>query len=125
MEWPLSTTIELFKTLLERLLDGHSGNKPEIITRAITYLEECEKDCIIALNYRIPFVKFVRGFLYSPRIATHFTREERPDISSSEFRKETITNPLRFLEQHATDHQPQMLRSVWMLQHLAFSELEQ
>ncbi|MEW8353505.1 MAG: hypothetical protein AB2665_06870 [Candidatus Thiodiazotropha sp.] len=124
MEWPLQTTIDLFKSILNGLVDGHTGDEPEIIKRAYDYIVSNEEDCRTALNYRIPFVKFVRGILFSPTIAAQFTREERPDITSSEFRKETITNPLRFLEQHATDSKPQMLRSVWMLQHLAFSELE-
>ncbi|MCG7906917.1 MAG: hypothetical protein JAY95_10340 [Candidatus Thiodiazotropha taylori] len=134
MEWPIENTIATFKDTLLKLLQDKDSNKPEIISQALEYLNTEEKKLEDSLNYRIPLVKFVRAFLYSSTIAAEFTREKRPappakrdniySFSGKEFRKETITNPLRFLEQHAVEHTPKMLTSVWMLQHLAFCEFK-
>ena len=79
------------------------------------------------LAERAPLVKFVRFFLFSPKIAASVTAEPMPagrgqvySFRNGDITAERIGNPLSFIEQFASDRKSETLRAVWMLQMLAF-----
>jgi len=99
------------------IVEAPGGLSPETIEDDLTKRKVVYEQ---ALNHRLPFVKFVKAFLHSPVIAKELMGEPVPSAKPKGFRRDEISNPLRFLEDHATEHKPAMIKSIWILQHLAF-----
>lgn len=76
------------------------------------------------LDGLVPLVKFVKGFLFSPVIAAILSSPgEHAPKTSGAFTEERIANPLRFVAEWSQDAEPQAIRSVWMLQYLAYGRV--
>jgi hypothetical protein len=99
------------------------------VSRALEMLQTHRDDYRNALAKREQLVRFVRSFLYSQDVEKVLAKEGLlgPDrdnkgypMAPLQFGIDRIKNPLRFIEAFACDVDPIPLRSVWILQHLAF-----
>ena len=73
---------------------------------------------------RVPLIRFVETFLSSPEVLTalHVKVEEEELVAEHlTFDRQVVLNPLRFIASHSSDDAPDRLRSLWLLQCLAFS----
>ncbi len=127
---------ERFGYTIDRLLSYLSDAKkitPEstYITYAIEDLENNRSRYERSLADCELLVKFTKYFLYSDKIQTMLTRER--DIAGGkspggylfrvkEFSSITVKNPLKFIETFSKDKRSNKLKSVWMLQQIAFGE---
>lgn len=117
--WNKETIISEMERLLTALIDNKKS-KPDILKEALAELKSNNSKYSALLEARVPFIKFAKAFLYSPTISKKLVSETIPAASSLGFRRDRITNPLRFLEEHAKEQRPDMLKSLWILQHIAF-----
>lgn len=104
--------------------------KSPYLKDAIDELETNRDRYIALLKSRELLVKFVRYFLFSPEIGSMIERE--PYVSGGsrggynlevlDFSDSLVKNPLRFIEEFSREKTANKLRSVWMLQQLAFED---
>jgi hypothetical protein len=100
---------------------------PELayIAQAINALHERRDHYVNSLAARTPLAKFGRYVLWSKKISEMFTGESEAALSdthfkSLEFSEKRIHNPLRFVEECSKGKNPEPIKSVWILQHLAY-----
>ena len=121
LNWEIDDSIDSLERHLKKLASNRK-TKPGILEEAYNELKRKRSKYKNYLENRLPFIKFVRAFLYSPIISDSLVSETIPAAPFPGFRRDKISNPLSFLEEHAMESKPNMLKSVWMLQHLAFCE---
>ena len=115
-----------FKQTVNSLEDLRS-NYPDLayIPEAISALAQDKKHYVDSLESRVPLIKFSRYFLWSKKISEQFTGESEAALNETNFRSQQfsdkkIQNPLRFIEECSQDKTPEPIKSVWILQHLAY-----
>lgn len=119
MSWNIEDSIDALNDKLSELKAMKPGKIP-VLDRAIEELKDRQK-YKLKLQNRVAFVKFVKAFLHSRMLSVSLQKGKGTVATSLGFRENSIKNPLRFLEEHAVEKSPQMLKSVWMIQHLAFT----
>lgn len=118
-EHSLETTIESLCNCLERVRVAFPDAL--YIPEAIAILTQDRLAYASKLNDRIPLIKFAKGFLYSPTIAkTLSTPGESTPNEAKLFSDDRIGNPLRFVEDWSQNEKSDPLRSIWILQYLAY-----
>ena len=121
----LNLSISQLVDFLSKTQEKHPNS---LIKSALMELDQRKDYYHLELRMRVPFVKFVRGFLFQPRIAQNLFREsmllggERNgyQLKTSEFDDMRISNPIRFATAYTTDLTPKSPKSAWILYHLAF-----
>jgi len=99
------------------------------VAEAIHYIENKWEEVSKALDARKPFVRIVRGFVYSETAASVLMRETIAGgsrtgkggyrIAQGEMTQDIIDNPLLFLETFTENENAKESHSVWMLNVLA------
>lgn len=123
------TTIAQLKEHLETFKNGSPDG--QYAGQAIERLDKQNTDYCLRLGNRLPLVKLVYAFLYSPSVAAMIVRE-RPTsgktyklFSPKTFSKnQPIENPLRFLFEFPGDVKSDPSKSLWILTQLAFAKIE-
>lgn len=121
------TSIKQLKVFLSSIARQFPETK--YVNEAIEAIKNPECDYISRLQDREIIVKFVRFFLYSPKIAKLFAQEslltkgrgkKSYTLKPGKFSSTRVQNPMRFVETYANDLNINNVRSAWILQHLAF-----
>jgi hypothetical protein len=102
-----------------------------LIAIALDELKQNRKTFHARLRERAPYVKFVRAYLYQPRIAAELRAEvllgggdkEGYPQKANEFESIKLTNPLRFITAFADGKDADAIRSAWLLTQLAFGDV--
>jgi len=124
-----TTTAQLLRHLEE--LSKHTRDA-NYIRQACALLKGKQKEYRDLLARREFFVRIVRCFLYSQHVEKILAREgllgpgdkDGYPVKPLHFGTELIQNPLRFVETFCRDDEPDTLRSIWILEHLAFGKNE-
>lgn len=94
------------------------------VTEALAHLRAKKEDYISELRVRAVFVQFVKTFLYSERIAAEISKISDPGVGGSPVDTfaidKNVKNPVKFVEMHSREKNVDAIRSVWILQQLAF-----
>jgi hypothetical protein len=124
---------EGFQITVDQLIRFLNATKEEFpgsiyIPQAVTDLSSRVEYYKRRLQHRTQLIRFVRYFLYSPKIERLLLREPALiagdggtyDLPQVEFSAKRPVNPLRFLTEFSGEKKGDYLRSAWMLTQLAF-----
>lgn len=114
--------------LSERLKATHQSHPSDLTAAAIDELKANRQQLSRELKERARLVKFVRSFLYQPRIVAALWVEsnvvggdhEGYALKVNDFHELRISNPLKFVSAFSRDSSAQPARAAWLLAHLAF-----
>ncbi len=116
-----------FDRLLKDLETEYPKNK--YVREARSQLRKSKSHFLDQLDRHRELVQVVRHFLYSPRIekllrSETVARSRKDAVAGNVFADDRVSNPLSFMDSQAGDKSRHLVRSVWILHQLAFSEAE-
>ncbi|HKY35309.1 MAG TPA: hypothetical protein VJN18_05175 [Polyangiaceae bacterium] len=126
----ITTTIDTLTSCLEEVAKEFPDL--ELIATALDTVKERRQEFEKILKRRVKLVRLVHSFLYSQEASSILMRDdiagggehEGYRLRADEFAGAPVGNPLRFVEAFGDEKAPQQLKSLWILTHVAFSEVE-